>query len=200
MFCTNCGNKLISESRFCSSCGNLIITQKENTKVQLATEDAPEQSTTEEKQTTTKNIQEQMKGTFLNATGKINAMLGEQGNFDLNLRDVFSAVFKKHTKEEGETLFITGTKQTTPKKHEISTSWPKPWLFSRVLLFFVITYVLLYISTFSFQNINALPGLIIIGSFAVPVSLLIFFWETNAPRNISFYEIAKMLLIGGAGS
>src|SRR5690606_27844597 len=28
----------------------------------------------------------------------------------------------------------------------------------------------------------------------------IFFWETNAPRNISFYEISKMLFIGGASS
>ena len=39
-----------------------------------------------------------------------------------------------------------------------------------------------------------------IGAFTVPFSLLIFFWETNAPRNISMYEIAKMFFLGGAAS
>jgi RsiW-degrading membrane proteinase PrsW (M82 family) len=39
-----------------------------------------------------------------------------------------------------------------------------------------------------------------VGSFAVPFALLIFFWETNAPRNISIYEISKMFFIGGAAS
>lgn len=38
------------------------------------------------------------------------------------------------------------------------------------------------------------------GSFAVPSSMLILFWEMNVPRNISIYEVAKMLFVGGAGS
>lgn len=187
MFCSECGIQLVQNSNFCSSCG---------TKIQNQAEEARQQETNQ----TSKSIQDSVKDTFLNATGKVNAMLGEQGNIDLNLRDLFSAVFKKHSKEEGEVIFISGTKTTTPDEKDISTSWPKPWLFSRVFLLFAVTYVLLYISTFSFQNSNALPGLIIIGAFAVPFSLLIFFWESNAPRNISFYEIAKMFFIGGAAS
>ncbi|GGA72522.1 PrsW family intramembrane metalloprotease [Ornithinibacillus halotolerans] len=198
MFCSTCGIKLVNGSKFCTNCGAKIVYINESKLENNTPEENTHPSNGNDHQS--KSFQEQIKGTFLNATGKINSMVGEKGNIDLNLRDVFSAVFKKHTKEEGELIFITGTKQTTPEEHEISSSWPKPWLFSRVLLFFVITYALLYISTFSFQNINALPGLIIIGSFAVPVSLLIFFWETNAPRNISFYETLKMLFIGGASS
>ena len=95
-------------------------------------------------------------------------MVGEQGAIDVNLRDVFSAVLKKHAKEEGEVLFISGTKMTTPKENEISTSWPKPWLFSRIFIVLAFSYSLLYICTYLFQNINALPGLIIVGSFAAP--------------------------------
>src|SRR5699024_2423756 len=147
-----------------------------------------------------KTIQAQVKGTFLQATEKVNQMVGEEGTIDVNIRDVFSDVFKKHTNEEAEHLFITGTKTTTPDQANISTSWPKPWLFSRVFLILAITYGLLFISTDIFDNLNALPGMIIIGSFAVPVSILVLFWEMNAPRNISFYEVIKMLFVGGAAS
>src|SRR5699024_5138346 len=51
-----------------------------------------------------------------------------------------------------------------------------------------------------FQNFFALPGLIVIGSFAVPFSLLIFFWEIDAPQNINLYEIAVMVFFRGAAS
>lgn len=146
------------------------------------------------------NFSNQVKDTFLQATERINRMVGEEGQIDLNLRDVFSDIFKKHSKQEAEKLFITGTELTTPKEKDISTSWPKPWLFARIFVVFAITYILLSISAYTFDNIYAIPGLIVIGSFAVPFSLLIFFWETNAPRNISIYEIAKMFFIGGAAS
>jgi len=142
----------------------------------------------------------QVKDTFLHATERINRMVGEEGQIDLQLRDVFSNVFKKHSKQDAEKLFITGTELTTPKEEDIPTSWPKPWLFSRIFIVFAITYFFLSISAHTFENINAIPGLIVIGSFAVPFSLLIFFWETNAPRNISIYEVAKMFFIGGAAS
>src|SRR5690625_4863411 len=146
------------------------------------------------------NFSDQVKDTFLQATERINRMVGEEGQIDLNLRDVFSDIFKKHSKEEAEKLFITGTELTTPKEKDISTSWPKPWLFARIFVVFAITYLLLSISAYTFDNIYAIPGLIVIGSFAVPLSLLIFFWETNAPRHIKIYEIAKMFFIGGAAS
>src|SRR5690625_2476018 len=127
-------------------------------------------------------------------------MDGEQDSIDVNLKDVFADVFKKHTKEEAELLFIAGTKTTTPNEADISSSWPKPWLFFRAFLVFAMTFIFLYISTIYFQNSNALPGMIIIGSFAAPFSLLIFFWEMNAPRNISFYENSIMFFVGGAAS
>lgn len=192
MFCIHCDVRVEDEqAKFCTSCGSKLNKQMYDlTESEVAvTQDAQ-----------VKGISIQVKETFLQATERINSMVGEQGNIDLNLRDVFSSVFQKHTKQEGEALFITGTRSTTPKDEEISTTWPKPWLFSRVFMVFALTYFLLYICTFTFHNLNALPGLLMIGSFVVPFALLIFFWETNAPRNISIYEISKMFFIGGAAS
>jgi protease PrsW len=142
----------------------------------------------------------QVKGAFLHTTARINEMVGEKGNIDLQLKDVFSAVMQKHTREERELLFIAGTSVTTPPEEDIPTSWPKPWLFSRVFLVLALTFLMLYVAAFSFYNMNALPGLIFIGAFTVPFSLLIFFWETNAPRNISIVEVVKMFFVGGVAS
>ena len=196
LFCFNCGEKARLEAEFCSYCGTRLDRQHEQNHF-TAHNDEEISATVEQ---AAKSVPEQVKGTFLQATEKINAMVGEQGAIDVNLRDVFSAVLKKHAKEEGEVLFISGTKMTTPKENEISTSWPKPWLFSRIFIVLAFSYSLLYICTYLFQNTNALPGLIIVGSFAAPFSLLIFFWEMNAPRNISIYETAKMFFVGGTAS
>jgi RsiW-degrading membrane proteinase PrsW (M82 family) len=35
------------------------------------------------------------------------------------------------------------------------------------------------------------------GAFAIPISLVIFFFETNAPRNVSIYQVIKLMLTGG---
>ncbi len=203
MYCFNCGGEVnYGEDRNCTSCGiELAGNTDEPLDENLAAAEEPasaDEGLTEDQQI--KNMSEQVKEVFIHAAKKINAMVGEEGTIDLNLRDVFSSVFKKHTKDEAERLFIAGTSMTTPNEEDISTSWPKPWLFSRVFFVFALTYLLLFISTYTFENLNALPGLIMIGSFTVPFSLLIFFWETNAPRNISVYETFKMLFIGGAAS
>lgn len=188
MYCFNCGEKVAPTQKFCTKCG--IYLQESG--IQEVPVNVSKGSYS--------SLQNQMKGTFMNATERVNNMVGEEGSIDVNLKNVFSSVFKKHTKEEGELLFISGTKTTTPNEKEISTSWPKPWFFSRVFLVLVLTFVFLLITTTIFQNVNALPGLIIIGSFAAPFSLLILFWEMNAPRNISVYEVAKMFFIGGTAS
>lgn len=195
LYCIRCGEKAGPDSNFCESCGYRIRPEKE---VPVSSIEA--EASAADLEQTARKISGQVKGGILQATGKINEMVGEEGNIDLNLRDVFSEVLKKHTSEEGELLFIAGTKATTPEEREISTSWPKPWLFSRVFLALALTYLSLFLCTYLFENINALPGLMMIGSFAVPFSLLVFFWETNAPRNISLYETAKMFFVGGSAS
>ncbi len=118
----------------------------------------------------------------------------------LNWKDLFSDVFRKHTNEEAEDIFICGTSKTTPPLCMVSETWPKPWLYSRVFLCFVITYILLYICSVAFNNANAYPGLIIVGSFAVPFTTLVMFLEVNAYKNIGVYDVMKFFLIGGCAS
>ena len=48
----------------------------------------------------------------------------------MSLKDIFSDVFKKHTKEEIDRVFIAGTEFTTPSEAEMLAGWMKPFLFS----------------------------------------------------------------------
>src|SRR5699024_12577857 len=106
-----------------------------------------------------------MKDSFLYATDKINTWVGEQEKVDLNLKDIFSNVFKKHTKQEAELIFISGTSFTTPKEEDISSTWPKPWLFLWIFIMLALTYLFLFIAVYIFQTIHALLGLVVVGSF-----------------------------------
>jgi protease PrsW len=119
---------------------------------------------------------------------------------DFKLQHVFSQVFKKHSLAEMEDQLTTGTYSNTPALTDIETSWAKPWLFSRMLLISVAISVLLIIGFRTFENPNLLPGLMFIGSFAVPISSLIFFLEMNAPRNISVFMVMALAFLGGVTS
>ena len=127
-------------------------------------------------------------------------LIGLEELKDFKLSDIFSKVFQKHSFQDMEEQLITGTMKNTPAITDIETSWAKPWLFSRLLLFSIALTVVLMIGFRMFENPNLVPGLMFIGSFAVPLSTLIFFLEMNAPRNISIFMVTTLVAIGGIAS
>lgn len=130
----------------------------------------------------------------------INDYVGNDKPADLNWRVLFTDVLKKHSKTEAENIFICGTRSTTPTIDSVSQNWPHPWLYSRVFLMLAVAFFLLYICCALFENTNAIPGLIVVGSFTVPLSGLVLFLEVNAYRNVSLYDIALIFLVGGCAS
>lgn len=112
-------------------------------------------------------------------------------------REMFAEAAKRHEDDEIEAYFTVGTTFTTPSLGEIDTNWPKPWAFLRVCALSLALYYGFNFAWNEFQNVNLIPGLIMIGSVAVPLSLLIFFFEVNVPRNVSLYQVIRLLLTGG---
>lgn len=100
--------------------------------------------------------------------------------------------------EDIEEELIVGTRVTTPTLAQVPAGWPTPRIFWRILAGALATYFLLYLGIAQFQNVNFLPGLIVIGSFVVPFSVVVLFFELNTPRNVSVYQVCKMLFLGGA--
>ena len=63
-----------------------------------------------------------------------------------------------------------------------------------------VTFIGLWVMAAIFNNTNAIPGLIFIGALTVPLSGLFFFYESNAFKNISIFEVIIMFFIGGVFS
>jgi protease PrsW len=128
---------------------------------------------------------------------RIGNILGLEKVAGLSLGKLLGAVPVRHTAAEAEDLFVAGTENSTPPIEQLSSDWPKPWLFSRVLLLGAAIYFLFRLAYSWFENSNLIPGLQIVGSFFVPLAVVIFYFEMNAPRNVSFYLLLKYLLLGG---
>jgi RsiW-degrading membrane proteinase PrsW (M82 family) len=110
---------------------------------------------------------------------------------------MFSEIWRKRTDEEMESYFAVGTPTTTPRLADADTSWPKPWLFVKIFGLAALVYLGLVFVYQTFNNDLMLPGLLTMGAFVMPFSLLIFFFEVNVPRNVPLYQILKMLFLGG---
>lgn len=114
-----------------------------------------------------------------------------------SFKHLFSQVFTKHTTEEMDEVFGGGTTASTPPLQQINTAWPAPWAFVRLLALSVIGTVVLYWAIGEFQNALLIPAWLLIGCFGIPISVLVFFIETNILRNVPIYRVLSLLLVGG---
>ncbi|MGV3560966.1 PrsW family glutamic-type intramembrane protease [Larkinella arboricola] len=121
----------------------------------------------------------------------------EQLDNDFSLKTIFSRIGEKRSDDDIENAFTVGTRDTTPPLASIAATWPQPWLFGRIASASLLVFWGLYIGVAQFNNIIVIPGLLFIGAFAVPFACLIFFWEMNAPQNVSLYQTVKLLFTGG---
>lgn len=179
MICSNCGRQLDDNCVFCPYCGQKVGSSQDQVNP---------------------NSSQNNPNTMPSWLNNLNKYLGNDKAENLNWRMLFTDVAKKHSTEEAMDVFICGTKNTTPSLSEVSSDRPHPWLYSRVFILLFIAFVLLWICIDAFHGINAVPGLFFIGSFMVPVATLVLFMELNVWRNISFFEVIKIFLVGGCAS
>lgn len=139
----------------------------------------------------------QVKSGVVNAAAKATG-LGKLDGF--SCKSFFSEMFRKHTLDDVVNLFCSGTSKTTPKLSEVNATWPAPWVFTRMLLFFLILYFCFSLAIAEYENMNLVPGLLFVGSFAVPFCVSIFFYEMNIKRDIPFFEVFKGFMLGGVAS
>ena len=211
-FCTNCGNPVLPQAVACMKCGADPLAHKNFCRT-CGAQIKPYQivcikcgSSVEIKQNPSRKSPEDSPkqqygyGTIQKFTNKINAIAGGEGEVELRLRDLFKGVFKHHSTEEAEKIFICGTESTTPVMKNISSEWPAPWLFSRVALCLFVAFVILKYAWSLTENPLLLPNIMFIGACIVPFSIMIFFFEANIPQNISFFKIILIFFVGGCAS
>jgi RsiW-degrading membrane proteinase PrsW (M82 family) len=121
--------------------------------------------------------------------------LGKLENFKIT--EIFSEVFRRKSSQDMEDQLLTGTSRHRPDLMDFDIRWAKPWLFSRFLTVTILLGIVMYIAFKWFNNPLMLPGVLFIGTFAMPLSVLIFFMEMNTPRNISIFNIISAVFAGG---
>lgn len=117
-----------------------------------------------------------------------------------SLSHLFSETFRRHSESEIDDLLAVGCARTTPSLLNIHTGWPTPWMFARMLGASLTIFAVLWFAWGTFGNTNLIPGLVIVGAFAVPLATVLFFFEVNAARNVSLRLVGKLLFLGGVVS
>ena len=61
------------------------------------------------------------------------------------VRNFFSEVFKRHTEDDAEQVVIVGAIGTIPNPDTLTSQCPRPWLYTRVFMFFMLVMALLFV-------------------------------------------------------
>jgi RsiW-degrading membrane proteinase PrsW (M82 family) len=176
MFCIECGKENLDSARFCAACGKTTAGGQKTIPVPTI---------------------QPKHGVFQSIGNQISSLACTDKLEGFSLREFFSEVFKKRATSELDDYFVVGTSRTTPSIEDVPTNWPKPWFFFRVLLFLGLVYLGFYLAFQQFGNPKLIPGLIMMGSLAVPLATVILFFELNVPRNISFNRVLMLVASGG---
>ena len=188
--CKECGESISSSAKACPHCGfknEVSICPECGKKVKSSDVNCPDCGYPLQKKTATNIVSE-----------NLDKITGAKSENYVTFKDLFKNTFKKHTDEELDEVFVCGSKETTPSVLDINPKNASAWVYFKIFIFFLIAYIPCRIGFINYGNDNFLPGLIMLGAFAMPVVVLIFFFEINLFRNIPFYKVIKYFILGGA--
>ena len=173
--CPNCGYK--NENKICPECG-VVVDANDSV--------CPECGFPLQKKNDQNIINE-----------NLDKITGAKSQNYVTFKDLFKNTFSKHTEKELDDVFICGGSKTTPALKDIEPKKATAWVYFKILVFFIIAYIPVRIGFINYGNMNFLPAMIMLAAFAVPVTILIFFFEINVFRNIPFYKVMKYFILGG---
>lgn len=122
---------------------------------------------------------------------------------DITWKDIFSESFKKHSKSEAYRALMAGTSLNKVNEGNMLAKWEKPWLWFQALKIFLVITVIIwaaYLIPYNAVGTTALAlqyTAIFIPPLFMPLVILIFIWELNIPKNVTFLECIMFWLIGG---
>lgn len=188
--CSECGNEISSSAKFCPQCGasgEQHFCPECGVKLKGTEINCPECGFPLTKKTASNII-----------TENLDKITGAKSENYVTFKDLFKDTFKKHSEEDLDNVFVCGSSSTTPDVKDVNPKKASAWVYFKIFIFFIIAYIPTRIGYINYGNLNFLPAMIMLGAFAVPVTILIFFYEINLFRNIPFYKVIKYFILGGA--
>ena len=119
-------------------------------------------------------------------------------NKSVSWSDILSESFKKHDQMDKDRLLAVGTAAWKVNDGNMLNKWRKPWLWTRLLLVFVIMAALTVLGLIAFrtQPIFYTMAMVLL-PITLPLTELVLLWELNIPQNLSLWDVIKYFLIGG---
>lgn len=188
--CKECGEEISSNAKVCPHCGyknEISVCPECGKEVNESDANCPACGYPLHKKTANNII-----------TENLDKITGVKSESYVTFKDLFKGAFKKHKTEELDDIFVCGTKVTTPDVKDINPQSAGAWVYLRIFIFFLIAYIPVRIGYITYENANFLPALIMLGAFAMPVTVLIFFFEINIFKNIPFYRVVEYFILGGS--
>lgn len=188
--CKECGEEISSNAKVCPHCGyknEVSVCPECGKEVNESDTTCPACGYPLHKKTANNII-----------TENLDKITGVKSESYVSFKDLFKGAFKKHTSDDLDDIFVCGTKATTPDVKNINPQNAGAWVYLKIFIFFLIAYVPVRIGYISYGNANFLPALIMLGAFAMPVTVLIFFFEINIFKNIPFYRVVEYFILGGS--
>lgn len=188
--CKECGEEISSNAKVCPHCGyknEISVCPECGKEVNESDANCPACGYPLHKKTANNII-----------TENLDKITGVKSESYVTFKDLFKGAFKKHKTEELDDIFVCGTKVTTPDVKDINPQSAGAWVYLRIFIFFLIAYIPVRIGYITYGNANFLPALIMLGAFAMPVTVLIFFFEINIFKNIPFYRVVEYFILGGS--
>ncbi len=188
--CKECGEEISSNAKVCPHCGyknEVSVCPECGKEVNESDTNCPACGYPLRKKTANNII-----------TENLDKITGVKSESYVSFKDLFKGAFKKHTSDDLDDIFVCGTKATTPDVKNINPQNAGAWVYLKIFIFFLIAYVPVRIGYISYGNANFLPALIMLGAFAMPVTVLIFFFEINIFKNIPFYKVVEYFILGGS--
>ena len=130
MYCSKCGAEIQDGNNFCPKCGaGEEIKKEEVPPVGDNIQSEPERQENGED--------------FLKKGNQFVAnALGVEKLEGFSFEKFFRQLFRHHSWDEMEEMAAVGTKKTTPSLSDISTDWPAPWFFFRIIVFVIGVYLI----------------------------------------------------------
>lgn len=188
--CSECNKEISSSAKVCPHCGikqSNEVCPECGKKINGDEQNCPECGFPLVKKSQTNII-----------TENLDKITGAKSENYVTFKDLFKNTFKKHDDKELDEVFICGDERTTPKVSDIDPKNASAWVYFKILIFFIIAYIPTRMGYITYGQVNFLPAMIMLGAFAIPVTVLMFFYEINLFRNIPFYKVVKYFVLGGA--
>lgn len=117
------------------------------------------------------------------------------GGKNFKWAQILSGFNDARIKEEKERAIMSGLPGNVPYESDMVKEWKPPFLFYKFFLYCFVLMILIFLCSYMYGFGDAL--LVSTVPYMIPLTMLIFIWELNIPRNISIMEMLYISFFGG---